>query len=184
MKEETLHFSDARLLSHLYANDLRNIDEAERTLGVSLVTRDDWLRIQGELESVTKATALFKLLEAARHHGIRACSEPRHLQSTAPASQLLSTPRSGHSGHGGARGGHGGSGGTGGARGGRGGSGGSGSNSQSASPQQQSSLRWPRGSLKPSSLHPVYSTAEGGGVMTPDEALSVPGTFNSYEPTE
>ena len=78
MTEEILHFSDARLLSQLYANDMRNIDEAERTFGVSLTTRDDWLQIHGDTDSVDKVSALFKLLETARQHGIQIRSSDFH----------------------------------------------------------------------------------------------------------
>jgi phosphate starvation-inducible PhoH-like protein len=78
MPEETLHFSDARLVTQLYANDMRNIDEAERVLHTQIVTRDDWLTIQGEKSSVQKTTDLFKLLETARQHGIRIRSSDFH----------------------------------------------------------------------------------------------------------
>lgn len=78
MPEETLHFSDARLVTQLYANDMRNIDEAERVLHTKIVTRDDWLTIQGEESSVQKTTDLFKLLETARQHGIRIRSSDFH----------------------------------------------------------------------------------------------------------
>ncbi len=78
MPEETLHFPDARQLCQLYANDMRNIDEAERVLGATLATRDDWLKISGEADAVTKATQLFQLLETARRHGIRLRSSDFH----------------------------------------------------------------------------------------------------------
>ncbi len=78
MPEETLHFPDARHLCQLYANDMRNIDEAERVLGATLATRDDWLKISGEADAVTKATQLFQLLETARRHGIRLRSSDFH----------------------------------------------------------------------------------------------------------
>lgn len=78
MQEETLHFPDARHLCQLYANDMRNIDETERTLGVNLATRDDWLKISGEPEAVDKVTELFQLLDTARRLGIRLRSSDFH----------------------------------------------------------------------------------------------------------
>ena len=57
---------------------MRNIDEAERTFGVSLTTRDDWLQIHGDTDSVDKVSALFKLLETARQHGIQIRSSDFH----------------------------------------------------------------------------------------------------------
>ncbi len=78
MPEETLHFPNARQLSQLYANDTRNLEEAERALGVHLVSREDWLLIQGDDAAITQAKAVFELLEAARKQGIRLRSSDFH----------------------------------------------------------------------------------------------------------
>ena len=53
MSTETIHFPSARQLSRLYANDTRNLEEAERMLDVVLASRDDWIRIEGSAENIT-----------------------------------------------------------------------------------------------------------------------------------
>lgn len=71
MPQETLQFASARQLSQLFANDLRNLGEAENRLKVRLVSRDDWLQIEGKPEGIKKVQSLFDLLESARKQGIR-----------------------------------------------------------------------------------------------------------------
>lgn len=71
MSTETIHFSSARQLSRLYANDTRNLEEAERMLDVVLASRDDWVRIEGAAEKITQVQALFRALDAASQQGIR-----------------------------------------------------------------------------------------------------------------
>ena len=71
MPSETIHFSSARQLSMLYADDTRNLEEAEHSLSVSLVHRDDWIRVEGESEGIAGVKALFELLEGARAQGLR-----------------------------------------------------------------------------------------------------------------
>ncbi len=78
MAQETLHFASARQLSQLYANDLRNLDEAEQLLGARLASRDDWLRIEGEQAGIERIKTLFDLLESARNQGIRIRSSDFH----------------------------------------------------------------------------------------------------------
>lgn len=78
MPSETLHFPNARQLSQLYADDVRNLEEAERLLSVELGTRDDWLSIKGEASAIAQIKALFGLLEAARQQGIRIRSSDFH----------------------------------------------------------------------------------------------------------
>lgn len=75
---ETLHFASARHLSHLYADDNRNLSEAERVLGVDLVSRDDWLEISGPEEGIAQTRALFELLGKAKTQGIRIRSSDFH----------------------------------------------------------------------------------------------------------
>jgi len=70
MPEETIHFASDKELSQLYANDSRNLDETERMLGVSLVTRDDWLEVTGEDGGIAATRELFDLLQLARKQGI------------------------------------------------------------------------------------------------------------------
>ena len=70
MASETLQFSSPRLLSQLYADDVRNLDQVEQLLGVDLVNRDDWLRVEGSAERIDQVRALFQFLESARNQGI------------------------------------------------------------------------------------------------------------------
>ncbi len=78
MPQETLQFANARHLSQLYGNDLRNLKEAEHQLKVQLATRDDWLQIDGDPESIELTKALFELLGSARQQGIRIRSSDFH----------------------------------------------------------------------------------------------------------
>jgi len=71
MPSETIHFPNARQLSLLYADDDRNLEEAEHTLGVRLTTRDDWLTVEGSSEGILAVRGLFELLESAREQGLR-----------------------------------------------------------------------------------------------------------------
>jgi phosphate starvation-inducible PhoH-like protein len=78
MPSKTIHFSSARQLSLLYADDGRNLEEAEHSLGVSLASRDDWVRIEGSTAGIASVEAVFELLEAARAQGLRIRSSDFH----------------------------------------------------------------------------------------------------------
>jgi len=71
MPSKTIHFSSARQLSLLYADDARHLEEAEQSLGVSLVSRDDWVTAEGSEEGIAAVQALFELLGTARDQGLR-----------------------------------------------------------------------------------------------------------------
>jgi phosphate starvation-inducible PhoH-like protein len=71
MPSETIHFPSARQLSALYANDERNLDEAEHSLNVNLTSRDDWITADGSPEAIEAIKVLFELLESARSQGLR-----------------------------------------------------------------------------------------------------------------
>jgi len=70
MASETLTFASPKLLSQLYCADPANLERAGNTLGVSLVTRDDWLTIEGAEDGIAQARDLFQLLEKARDQGL------------------------------------------------------------------------------------------------------------------
>mgnify|MGYP001199494713 FL=1 len=78
MPSETIHFPSARQLSLLYADDERNLEEAEHSLGVSIASRDDWVTVEGKIERIAKLKAVFELLEAARAQGLRIRSSDFH----------------------------------------------------------------------------------------------------------
>jgi phosphate starvation-inducible PhoH-like protein len=78
MPSETIHFSSARQLSLLYADDGRNLEEAEHYLSVSIASRDDWVTVEGNIEGIANLKAVFELLEAARAQGLRIRSSDFH----------------------------------------------------------------------------------------------------------
>lgn len=78
MPSETIHFANARQLSQLYADDGRNLEEAEHSLGVRLASRDDWVQIDGPAKGIEGVKAVFELLEAARAQGLRIRSSDFH----------------------------------------------------------------------------------------------------------
>lgn len=78
MPSETIHFSSARQLSLLYADDERNLEEAEHSLSLSIASRDDWVTVEGKIEDIASLKAVFELLEAARAQGLRIRSSDFH----------------------------------------------------------------------------------------------------------
>ena len=78
MPSETIHFSSARQLSQLYADDGRNLEEAEHYLGVSIASRDEWVTVDGKIEGIANFKAVFELLEAARAQGLHIRSSDFH----------------------------------------------------------------------------------------------------------
>ena len=70
MPAKTLHFPSPRHVSLLYAGSAENLVHAERALGVKLVTREDWIKIEAEKEPLEKAEEFFAFLEAARNQGM------------------------------------------------------------------------------------------------------------------
>ena len=70
MPAKTLHFQSPRHLSQLYADKEENLAHAERALGVKLVTREDWLKIEAPREPLALAEEFFAFLNAARGQGM------------------------------------------------------------------------------------------------------------------
>jgi phosphate starvation-inducible PhoH-like protein len=74
----TLHFPSPRHLSSLYAGREENLAHAERTLGVRLITREDWLKIEpptglspaAAAPAIAVAASLFTFLDSARSQGM------------------------------------------------------------------------------------------------------------------
>ena len=75
---KTLHFPSPRHLHSLYGGREENLAHAERMLGVKLVTREDWLKIEpaagqsaaNGAAGVERAEALFQFLNDARGQGM------------------------------------------------------------------------------------------------------------------
>lgn len=78
MPSETLQFSSPRLLHQLCAGDVRSLDQIEHLLGVDLVSRDDWVRIEGDTKDIEQVKTLFQFLESARDQGIHIRSSDFH----------------------------------------------------------------------------------------------------------
>lgn len=65
-----LHFPSARHLQQLYGGKEDNLARVEQALGVRLVTRDEWLQIDGPAEAQARAGEFFDLLHAGRTQGL------------------------------------------------------------------------------------------------------------------
>ena len=74
MPSETLTFPSPRHLNQVYCGDETNLARAESAFGVTLVAREEWLRIDGDEASVARAVDFFKLLETGRGQGIKISS--------------------------------------------------------------------------------------------------------------
>ena len=70
MHTKTIHFPSPRHLSQLYADRQENIAHAERVLGVRIITREDWLKIEAPAPSLSLAEDFFGFLHAARAQGM------------------------------------------------------------------------------------------------------------------
>jgi phosphate starvation-inducible PhoH-like protein len=70
VETETLQFENARALQTLFANDLNLLKEIEGRMGVKLVTREGWVRIEGEPDRIRRARRVFEQLENARRGGV------------------------------------------------------------------------------------------------------------------
>ncbi|MDB6093170.1 MAG: PhoH family protein [Verrucomicrobia bacterium] len=83
---KTLHFPSPRHLNSLYANREENLAYAERSLGVKLISRDDWLKIEppggataaSAADAIKRAEALFHFLNEARGQGMTIRSPDFH----------------------------------------------------------------------------------------------------------
>jgi phosphate starvation-inducible PhoH-like protein len=67
---KTLQFPNARHLGQLYCGNEANLVLVEQRLGVRLVTRDDWLKLDGPAEAVGRTEEFFQLLNEGRAQGI------------------------------------------------------------------------------------------------------------------
>jgi phosphate starvation-inducible protein PhoH len=61
-----LQFENARVLTSLFANDLKLLKQLEATLEVRVTTREGWLRVEGEPERIEQTRRVFEQLDRAR----------------------------------------------------------------------------------------------------------------------
>lgn len=71
MPEVTLHFQSPRYLAELYCDNLANLKAVESALHVSIVSRDDWLSLDGDPQATATAAAFFECLRAGRKQGLK-----------------------------------------------------------------------------------------------------------------
>jgi phosphate starvation-inducible PhoH-like protein len=69
-ESKTLHYPNARHLSQLYCGSEDNLTRVEQMLAVRLITRDDWLKIEGPAAAVAVAEEFFTLLNTGRTQGL------------------------------------------------------------------------------------------------------------------
>jgi phosphate starvation-inducible PhoH-like protein len=65
-----LHYPNARHLQQLYCGSEENLTRVEQTLAVRLVTRDEWLQIDGPAEALARTEEFFTLLNTGRTQGL------------------------------------------------------------------------------------------------------------------
>jgi len=75
---KTLHFPSPRHLHQLYAGREENLAFAEARLGLKLVSREDWLRLDGPAAAVARAAQLFGFLDTARGQGLAIATADFH----------------------------------------------------------------------------------------------------------
>ncbi|ATC63268.1 phosphate starvation-inducible protein PhoH [Nibricoccus aquaticus] len=67
---QTLRFPSPRHLQQLIGGREENLAYVEKHLGVRLVTREDWLKIDGPAEAIARVESLFGFLNDARAQGV------------------------------------------------------------------------------------------------------------------
>jgi phosphate starvation-inducible protein PhoH and related proteins len=70
MPSKTIYYPNPRHLSSLYAGREENLALVERALDVKLVTRDEWLKIEGSAEAISRTESLFGYLNETRNQGV------------------------------------------------------------------------------------------------------------------
>jgi phosphate starvation-inducible protein PhoH and related proteins len=65
MATETIHFENARLVQQLFGGDPRNLQTLEERLRVKAISREGWIKLEGEAEDVERARNFFELLEGS-----------------------------------------------------------------------------------------------------------------------
>lgn len=63
MATETLHFESDRVAQQLFNHDPRNLQAVQDQLGVKATSRDGWIKLEGDGDSIQCAKHLFLLLE-------------------------------------------------------------------------------------------------------------------------
>lgn len=69
MAERTIHFSNAHEAADVTGSSSEILDNVQDTLGVQVVSRDTWVRVEGEEDKVELADRFFQCLRKARARG-------------------------------------------------------------------------------------------------------------------
>ena len=70
MEPRIIKFTSPRHLSQLYCGKEANIAQVEQAFEVKIVTREDWLQVEGQPPDQEKVAQLFEFLNAARTQGL------------------------------------------------------------------------------------------------------------------
>ena len=69
MPTETLHFENPRLAQQLFNHEPRNLQALEQELAVKAVAREEWIKLEGEMEDIARAREMFRILEKSVQAG-------------------------------------------------------------------------------------------------------------------
>lgn len=69
MDTQTLEFESPHFLQSLFAHDHRLLESLEAAFGVTITTRDGWLKVVGPAEGIVHVEQVFAQLEGARRKG-------------------------------------------------------------------------------------------------------------------
>jgi len=70
MEPRTIKFANPRLLSQLYCGKEANLTKVEEAFEVKIVTREDWLQVEGAPADQDRVAELFDFLNSARGQGL------------------------------------------------------------------------------------------------------------------
>lgn len=73
--ERKIHFADDRYLRGLYGNDEANLDLVQKSLGIRIVARGDFLKLIGDEKNITIAEEFFRQLDKMCHAGYHITSQ-------------------------------------------------------------------------------------------------------------
>lgn len=70
MTSKTLTFQNARHVNALYCGHSENLALVEKAFGVTVASREDWVRVEGSESDVRRAAAFFAFLDEGRKQGL------------------------------------------------------------------------------------------------------------------
>ncbi len=76
---ETLTFENPHFLQSLFANDLSLLKQLQQKFSVKVITRDGWLKIEGDRADVVQSKAVFETLESVLRKGGQISAHTFHM---------------------------------------------------------------------------------------------------------